>query len=157
MIIANTSPRAGLREAPSRARVLHDVRVGNGLSRQACLGAVCPRAGARVRETPDVVPDVLTFADVRDGAKAALNVTVTLSAFGPYFKLLCHYGGQPGKGVAPVLLGETEGFIVAPLRILHVDSMRIYNSKMKRLERDGNETGQLGMMGLGTLQPAQSG
>lgn len=148
MKIMDTSPRVVVHDARRGARVRHNARVG---MRQTRLGGVvCRRSGAPGREMPDLARDVLTFADVRDRAKMEHNVKVTLSKFGPYFKLLCHHDGPGGGGAAPVLLGETEGFLVAPLGILHVDSMRIYNSKMKRLKRDGDETGQLGMMGLGT-------
>ncbi len=150
MKLNNTSSRTGPRDARMGAWVRRDARVGKTW-RAGLGGAVCPRAGAdrSPLETPDLARDVLTFVDVRDRAKMAHNVTVTLSTFGPYFKLLCHHDGQADSGGGPVLLGETEGFIVAPLRILHVDSMRIYNSKMKKL--NGGETGRLGMMGLGTF------
>lgn len=83
------------------------------------------------------------------------HVTLSLSTIGPYFKLSCCYDGGP-CGDAQVVLGETEGVILAPIGILHVDSMRIYNSRLKKLKREGGEMTQLGMMGLGACSEAQN-
>jgi hypothetical protein len=109
-----------------------------------------PRAGTPSRSGVDTRGAVLTFEDVRDRAKADHDVRLVLSTVGPYFKLSCLRDQTGGGG--QVLLGETEGLVLSPLRILHVDSMRIYNSRMKTLKRSGEETGQLGMMGLGTCR-----
>ena len=73
-----------------------------------------------------------------------------MKTIGPLYKLTCYYGGGPDSGL---LLGESDGFVVAPLKLMHCDTMRIYNSKLKKLNRASEEAEnvRLGPMGLGRV------
>jgi hypothetical protein len=75
------------------------------------------------------------------------NLTLRLNTIGPFFKLTCHHAED-----SQVVLGETDGFVVPPLRILHVDSMRIYNSRLKKLKQNVDDhEANIGIMGLGRV------
>ena len=126
-----------------------------------------PRSQPAASSSSDVDVDVvgttvLTYQDVRERALADHGLALTLETVGPYFKVTCHHRDD---GARADLLGETEGVIVGPLGILHVDSMRIYNSRLKRLTKNGREgekeeggnagerqrVANIGMMGLGRV------
>ena len=138
------------------------------------------RARASVDAGPPSQPsrNVLTYEDVSSRARADHQLALTLTTIGPYFRLTCYQddvndsgdvngvnGVDHVKSDAKVLLGESEGVVVPPLGVLHVDSMRIYNSKLKRLTKRREQIEQrgqiaqweqrnvksIGMMGLGRL------
>lgn len=67
-----------------------------------------------------------------------------LETLGPLYKVRCHLGDTSG-----VLLGESDGFIIPFARLMHCDTMRIYNSKLKGVQRSMDL--QLGFMGLGKV------
>ena len=68
-----------------------------------------------------------------------------LQTLGPLYKVSCHLGDRSG-----VLLGESDGFVVPMARIMHCDTMRIYNSRMKSLQQSSTNL-KLGFMGLGRV------
>jgi len=124
-----------------------------------------PAASSSSEVDVDVVgTTVLTYQDVRARALADHGLALTLATVGPYFKVTCHHRDDVARAD---LLGETEGVIVGPLGILHVDSMRIYNSRLKLLTKSGREreaggnaggnagelqrVANIGMMGLGRV------
>lgn len=48
-----------------------------------------------------------------------------------------------------MLLGESDGFVVPMAQLMHCDTMRIYNSRIKRLKESTDL--KLGFMGLGKI------
>jgi hypothetical protein len=76
------------------------------------------------------------------------GVTLKLDTIGPFYKVTCHYGNLEGP-----LLGESDGFVIPALRTMHCDTMRIYNSRIKKLctGAKGSNDVRIGPMGLGRV------
>lgn len=67
-----------------------------------------------------------------------------LQTLGPLYKVRCQLGDSSG-----VLLGESDGYVIPIAQFMHCDTMRIYNSKIKKLRQSADL--QLGFMGLGRV------
>lgn len=74
---------------------------------------------------------------------------MALSTFGPLYRITCTVEEEleSGGDVRTILLGETDGFVVPFLKLMHCDTMRIYNSRLKSCNSDR----RLGIMGLGRV------
>lgn len=67
-----------------------------------------------------------------------------LQTLGPLYRVRCHVGDASG-----IVLGESDGFVVSMAQFMHCDTMRIYNSKIKKIRRSMDL--HLGFMGLGRV------
>ncbi|KAI8103448.1 hypothetical protein M9435_004787 [Picochlorum sp. BPE23] len=97
----------------------------------------------------DCGPSTATFEYVRNQVLVERDLRLTLSTIGPLYRITCTVEEHPEDGgdVCTILLGETDGFVVPPLKLMHCDTMRIYNSRLKSCKTDR----RLGFMGLGRV------
>ena len=119
------------------------------------------RCSARASTSTSADPGGMVTRDEIAAAAKKRGLAMETTTFGPFFKITARRlstrageEGRPGTEDADVI-GEHDGFIAPPpFGILHMDSMRIYNS---RVRGDDEKATMRSTFGLSILLGATSG
>lgn len=89
---------------------------------------------ARTRLAAIASDQYISIEEIKRAAEAR-GLELSMSTVGPFFKVRCFARGSASQ-TDENIIAEADGFTAAPFGILHLDSMRVYNSRIKAQESE---------------------